>query len=94
MQNVFKNVLVEKIVSFCRYIMCLFLAVTWVGLQCVIVLFPDHAHLLLEAVTKIIDSVALFGTFCIGLTNVHKSNRYEACNIIQTMCFCCKKQGL
>ena len=26
--------------------------VPWVGLQCVIVLFPDHAHLLLEALTK------------------------------------------
>ena len=24
----------------------LFLAVTWVGLQCVIVVFPDHAHIL------------------------------------------------
>ena len=28
--------------------MCLFLTVPWVGLQCVIVVFPDHTHLLLR----------------------------------------------
>ena len=27
-----------------------------------------------------------------SLTNVHKSNRYEACNRIQTVDFSCKKQ--
>ena len=27
-------------------VLWLFLAVTWVGLQCVIVVFPDHTHLL------------------------------------------------
>ena len=26
----------------------------------------------------IIDSIALFGTYCTCLTNVHRSNRYEA----------------
>ena len=26
--------------------MCLFLEVSWVGLQCVIVVFPDHTHLI------------------------------------------------
>ena len=31
---------------------------------------------------KNIDSVALFGTHCICLTNAHRSNRYEACNRI------------
>ena len=45
-----------------------------------IVPFPDHTHLLLEAMTKtIIDSIALFGTYCNCLTNVHRSNRFEAC---------------
>ena len=35
----------------------------------------------LEAMTtKIIDSIAIFGTYCILLTNVHRSNRYDACN--------------
>ena len=29
------------------YVLWLFLAVPWVGLQCVIVVFPDHTHLLL-----------------------------------------------
>ena len=28
------------------YVLCLFLAVPWVCLQCVIVVFPDHTHLL------------------------------------------------
>ena len=55
--------------------------VPWVGLQCVIVLFPDHPRLLLKAVTmKIVDSIALFGTNCTCLTNVRRSNRYEACS--------------
>ena len=28
------------------YVLWLFLTVPWVGLQCVIVVFPDHTHLL------------------------------------------------
>ena len=28
-------------------VLWLFLTVTWVGLQCLIVIFPDHTHLLL-----------------------------------------------
>ena len=28
-------------------VLCLFLAVPWFGLQCVIVVFPGHTHLLL-----------------------------------------------
>ena len=53
--------------------------VPWIGLQCVVVLFPDHTHLLLEVMTmKIIYSLPLFVTYCICLTNVHRSNRYEA----------------
>ena len=36
--------------------MWLFLAVPWVGLQCVIVVFPDHTHL--EAIT-ISDSLVV-----------------------------------
>ena len=27
-------------------VLCLFIKVPWVGLQCVIVAFPDHIHLL------------------------------------------------
>ena len=27
-------------------VLCLFLTVPWIGLQCVIVVFPDHTHLL------------------------------------------------
>ena len=35
----------------------------------------------LQAITmRIIDSTALFGTYCVCLTNVHRSNRYEARN--------------
>ena len=29
-------------------VLWLFLTVPWVGLQCVIVVFPDHTHLLLD----------------------------------------------
>ena len=32
-------------------VMWLFLAVPWVGLQCVIVVFPDHTHLLFISIT-------------------------------------------
>ena len=35
----------------------------------------------LEAMAmEIIDSIALFGMYCICITNVHRSNEYEACN--------------
>ena len=34
-------------------VLWLFLAVPWVGLQCVIVVIPDHTHLLLERSVKI-----------------------------------------
>ena len=45
----------------------------WVGLQCVIVLFPNHTHLLVEAMAnEITDYIALFGTYCIFSTNVHR----------------------
>ena len=30
-------------------VLWLYLMVPWIGLQCVIVVFPDHAHLLFEA---------------------------------------------
>ena len=30
-------------------VMWLFLTLSWVGLQCVIVVFPDHTHLLFQA---------------------------------------------
>ena len=29
-------------------VLLLFLTVPWVGLQCVVVVFPDHTHLLLD----------------------------------------------
>ena len=53
----------------------------YVGLQFVLVLFPDHTGLVLEEMMmKIIDSIALFGTCCIWLTNLHRSNRYDGRN--------------
>ena len=43
-----------------------FLAVPWLGLYCVIVLFSNYTLFILEAMTmKIVDSIALFGTYCI-----------------------------
>ena len=34
-------------------VLCLFLAVLWVGLQCVIVAFPNHTHLLFHVVCRV-----------------------------------------
>ena len=36
-------------------VLWLFLTVTWVGLQCVIVAFPDHTHLLLKTSAYVYD---------------------------------------
>ena len=33
-----------------------------------------------EAMAMEIESIALFGTYYICITNVHKSNDYELCN--------------
>ena len=59
----------------------------WVGLQCVIMLFPEQTHLLSEAMTMIIimNYIALFRTNFICLTNVHRSYRNEACNRKETI---------
>ena len=45
--------------------------VPWIGLKCVIVVFPDHTHLLFETlilfvVVDILFSHCLLG-FCVGL---------------------------
>ena len=41
------------LIAFLRHvtvsILCLFLAVPWVGLQCLIVAFPSHTHLLFSS---------------------------------------------
>ena len=34
------------------YTLCLFLTVPWVGLQCVIVVFPDHTRLLFDFINN------------------------------------------
>ena len=34
------------------YVLWLFLTVPWVGLQCVILVFPDHTHFLLDILTS------------------------------------------
>ena len=35
-------------------VLWLFLTVPWVGLQCVIVVFPDHTHLLFDVTTLVL----------------------------------------
>ena len=67
----------------------------WDGLHCVMLLFPDQYDILFEAMTmEIIDCIALFGMYCMCLTNVHGSNRNETCNINTTTIYlCCKRQG-
>ena len=46
-----KLVALLSLSSWCLVVVVwLFLAVPWVGLQCVIVVFPDHTHLLFSIV--------------------------------------------
>ena len=40
-------------------VLWLFLAVRWVGLQCVIVVFPDHTHLLFYALIHSSNDILL-----------------------------------
>ena len=35
--------------------LCLFLTALWVGLQCVIVVFPNHTHLLSDVTTLVFE---------------------------------------
>ena len=57
---------IQLAVNITANVLWLFLAVPCIGLQCMIVLVPDHTHLLFEAMTMIItDSIPLFGTYCI-----------------------------
>ena len=37
--------------------MCLFLTVLWVGLQYVIVAFPDHTHLLFDKIAITFEAI-------------------------------------
>ena len=44
--------------------MWLFLTVPWSDLQCVIVVFPDHTHLLLDVLTSTFVYLLLLVTMC------------------------------
>ena len=55
-------------------VLLLFLTVPWVGLQCVIEVFPDHTHLLFEMMVLLLllmiscfMYLPLFWGFCVGL---------------------------
>ena len=43
-------------------VLCLFLTVPWIGLWCVIVVFPDHTHLLLSP--YLLGNFACFFVIC------------------------------
>ena len=45
MPIIIKHQIIVLLVSCGINVLCLFLTVPWVGLQCVIVVFPDHSHL-------------------------------------------------
>ena len=45
-------------------VMWLFLMVPWVGLQCVIVVYPDHTHLLLDVIQYNSWCVIISAVFC------------------------------
>ena len=47
----FSSIVLQIIVTI--NVMWLLLTVSWVGLQCVIVVFPDHTHLLLASLSCI-----------------------------------------
>ena len=47
-------------------VLWLFLKVPWVGLQCVIVVFPDHTHLLFHSL-KCCEPVYTYFAFCLSL---------------------------
>ena len=52
--TIFLMVSLLKMSSWCLVtVLSLFLAVLWVGLQCVIVVLPNHTHLLLRFRNKI-----------------------------------------
>ena len=51
-------------------VLWLFLTVPWVGLQCVIVVFPDHTHLLFCGSVKLV----LSGHFKIDKTKILMTN--------------------
>ena len=60
-----KRKLVANLLLSSRYMITLnviwfFLTVPWVGLQCVIVVFPDHTHLLFVIYCIMFDSVTIF----------------------------------
>ena len=59
------------------------------GLVCSVYCASAGIYLLGEK----IDSIALFGTYCICLTNVHRSNRYEAFNITNKQLICVAKSN-
>ena len=40
------------------YVLQLFLTVPWVRLRCVIVIFPDHTHLLFDLHKKVVNILA------------------------------------
>ena len=61
-------------------------AVGWSAVY--IVLVPEYTYSV-----KKIDSIALFGTYCICLTNVHRSNRYEAFNKTNKQLICVAKSN-
>ena len=48
-------------------VLCLFLTVPWVGLRCVIVVFPDQIHLLFCECVKFLDGIFAFDhIFCVN----------------------------
>ena len=60
------------------YVISVFLTVPWFGLQCVIVVFPDHTHFFvfdqaLHQVTRLENLVQLFNaeSHAIGIKPVH-----------------------
>ena len=54
-----------------------FLAVSWVGLRCVIVVFPDHTHLLIILIVHYSNKFAMHNIF--SSTNVTIASSSKKC---------------
>ena len=67
-------------------VLWLLLTVWWVGLQCVIVVFPDHSHLLFSYSSKIqqksVIGVIRWGWGGGGLSCNSKNIGYKTCGIL------------
>ena len=67
-------------------VLWLFSMVSWVGLQCVIVVFPDHTHLLFCGIVVMNNFLCKFGVHLAGMTII-KVNFILLTSKLDFLCF-------